>query len=1361
MFPAAKNMDPAVGVDIHIIQPPGPVPPVPIPHPFVGMLIDPFDFIPVVGATVLVNGVPRAIAGTAGKAIPPHIPIGGMFVKPPASECELFMGSATVSIDGDAAGYTALPCLSCHDVGMPPPPRVNPKKKSKVKSLVLPTSVVLPIPMGLPVLIGGAPTIFTMALAQKLGMALLGRAFRRLRALQRGSRRWRALSVRMNRAANRLLRRMSVPPASRLRNLVRRSICTLTGHPVDVATGKVLTDSVDLELPGPLPFRLERVWYSTSAHDGPFGKGWHHSYDLALAIDASSPVAVVRLADGRYAPFALPTHETPARNELEKAWLRLEPEGYVFEDEAGLRHHFGHPPATERETWLPLLKQEDAFGNAVTLHYGPQGHLRGIVDSAGRRLPVSTDARGRITEIQGPHPTVSNREVTLLSYRYSYEGELVEARDALGHPFRYGYDDQHRLAEETDRLGLTFYFEYEGSGIESRCVHTWGDGGVFERHLTYDLVAQTTRVVDSRGGVTVHEWNALGLVTRTVDPLGGERRFEYDADARLLSETGPLGETVVYTYDPEGRLSALTDPTGAVQTVQRTDGVETLTDADGHAWSHAVDGRGALVSETDPDGAETQYVVDERGQPSAITDPRDRTTQLRWDDEGNLSHVRDRTGSVTSMSYDALGRLIRVTHPDGGETAMAYDATGNLTRYTDPGGLAHHLTYDAAGNLTEASTPSTGTVRYTFAPVAPGGRLQSIHEASGARFDYRYDPEGDVTGIQDPMGRRWSFERDRAGRVVTEREFSGRQLEYRYDASDGLVARRDGNGRVTRFERDPMGRLLRRAFDDGTAETFLYSPAGRLLMAQNAETAVAREYDPCGRVAAETQGTDRLQNAFDAAGHRIERVFGEHPVVQFAFDGEGGLVGLRAGGRPLLQLQRDALGRETERRFADVTSQRRYSPVGALVAQRVVAESSPRPLLERHYAHDGAHRIQGIIETARGESRYTRTPDGFIATATHASGATETYDYDRALGASAAPPSLQAPHAHAGWHLTFDADGNLVSKQNAETSFRFEYDAAGRLARAEKDGAEVARFGYDALGRRVRKTTPTREVTYLWDGDVLAVERRKRRDVPSSSTRHEFVHDGWVPVALLRDGQQAALVECDQNGLPRLVVSPDGDVLWEGVANVSGALRREEGPLSVELRYPGQIHDPETGLFYNRFRYYDPELHIYLQPDPLGSMAGMSPYNYVHDPLAWIDPYGLNSCTLARNMLRGGQIRPRNVQAHHVIPSAVWRDNAAFLNRIGLRGQRDSAFNGLFMANSQRRMREMGQRAYHRGSHRNYNNMVDAEVGDISRRHAAGQLTDRQARHEVRRLQMDLKNRLLLGNVSRGHTQVRHADRLN
>ncbi|PRQ03287.1 hypothetical protein ENSA5_17240 [Enhygromyxa salina] len=82
---AAKHFDIIIGVDVHIVQPPGTVPPAPVPHPFVGIVFDPFDYIPLLGSTVTVNGLPRAQAGSAGLPIPSHIPIGGVFVRPPGN----------------------------------------------------------------------------------------------------------------------------------------------------------------------------------------------------------------------------------------------------------------------------------------------------------------------------------------------------------------------------------------------------------------------------------------------------------------------------------------------------------------------------------------------------------------------------------------------------------------------------------------------------------------------------------------------------------------------------------------------------------------------------------------------------------------------------------------------------------------------------------------------------------------------------------------------------------------------------------------------------------------------------------------------------------------------------------------------------------------------------------------------------------------------------------------------------------------------------------------------------------------------------------------------------------------------------
>ncbi|MFP1982755.1 RHS repeat-associated core domain-containing protein, partial [Lonsdalea quercina] len=64
-----------------------------------------------------------------------------------------------------------------------------------------------------------------------------------------------------------------------------------------------------------------------------------------------------------------------------------------------------------------------------------------------------------------------------------------------------------------------------------------------------------------------------------------------------------------------------------------------------------------------------------------------------------------------------------------------------------------------------------------------------------------------------------------------------------------------------------------------------------------------------------------------------------------------------------------------------------------------------------------------------------------------------------------------------------------------------------------------------------------------------------------------------------------------------------------------------------ELAFAGQLRDSESGLCYNRFRYYDPAGGGYISPDPIGVLGGESNYAYVHNPSSWVDPLGLSECS--------------------------------------------------------------------------------------------------------------------------------------
>jgi uncharacterized Zn-binding protein involved in type VI secretion len=108
-MPAAKQGDQVNALDTHLIQPPGPSSPVPTPHPFTGIIDGGLS------GDVNIMGMPAATMNSTATNTPPHIPIGGTFVKPPSNKGTIMMGSATVNINGKPAARNGDTAMTCND----------------------------------------------------------------------------------------------------------------------------------------------------------------------------------------------------------------------------------------------------------------------------------------------------------------------------------------------------------------------------------------------------------------------------------------------------------------------------------------------------------------------------------------------------------------------------------------------------------------------------------------------------------------------------------------------------------------------------------------------------------------------------------------------------------------------------------------------------------------------------------------------------------------------------------------------------------------------------------------------------------------------------------------------------------------------------------------------------------------------------------------------------------------------------------------------------------------------------------------------------------------------------------------------
>ncbi|MFS8071076.1 MAG: RHS repeat domain-containing protein, partial [Byssovorax sp.] len=172
-------------------------------------------------------------------------------------------------------------------------------------------------------------------------------------------------------------------------------------------------------------------------------------------------------------------------------------------------------------------------------------------------------------------------------------------------------------------------------------------------------------------------------------------------------------------------------------------------------------------------------------------------------------------------------------------------------------------------------------------------------------------------------------------------------------------------------------------------------------------------------------------------------------------------------------------------------------------------------------------------------------------------------------------------------------------------------------------------FGYDALGRRVRKEWEGAVTEFVWDGDDLVHERLTTAEgIHAPLVTWIFEPGTFAPVAKF-EGRKRYAVVTDHLGTPTLLMTEAGKLAWKAQLDVYGVPREEQAGIERSdatgnpWRYPGQYEDAETGLYYNRFRYYDPESGRYISEDPIGLAGDTSQYAYVENSILWTDVFGL------------------------------------------------------------------------------------------------------------------------------------------
>ncbi|MEZ0611499.1 DUF6531 domain-containing protein [Fibrella sp. WM1] len=1024
--------------------------------------------------------------------------------------------------------------------------------------------------------------------------------------------------------------------------------CALRLEPVDMGSGTMLSMLTDVSLPGPIPFEWQRTWYSRSDYNGPMGYGWHHRYDLALRLESESDVAVLRMADGRQTDFAPPVlagepvfdrsnrlslYRPAEAQQPWRVWHHDERVWYVFD--------VPRPDGPMQ----PLQRIENRTGQAIQFSYTVAGHLARILDSAGRELTLDTDARGRITALYGPDPEQPSERMLLMAYSYDAEGNMATYTNAEGYQSVMHYKG-HLMVKKTSPSGLSFYWEYDGPDHLARCIHSWGDGGLHEGWLSYP--DEETTILTTRDGKTTFT-HYRGLVTDEVDPLGRHKQWLYNGFDELEVERDGAGNATTYDYDRWGNLTALQHADGATEAWQYDpetgERLLASTNARGGSYTYLYDEAGNLSARTDPMSHATRYQYDGQGRLTSLTNALGQTTHLRYDAQSNLTHIIAPDQTIRSRTYDALGRLVILTDEAGYQQQRTYDRLGQLITVVEPDGSRQTMAYDSMGNVVQA-TGGGQAVSFTYVGLS---QLAS-RQQGGTRIDFSYDLDERLTGLRNEKGEQYRFVLDRVGQVVEEIGFDGLTRHYQRDAAGRVAQVRRPDGRTTAYAYDGVGRVTGVRYEEGPdspglVQTYRYDGMGALLEARTGNSRVVLERDALGRVVAEVQDGERIESIYDALGQRTHLTSSLGADLHVDYDALGQIRQLssRAGQQaPPWQVgfSYDSRGLEVHRQLSGTSLRWQYDALGRPTEQGITLGRGGVQR-QRRYHWQGFDQLARIEDSLLGATTFGYNDQGYLTQARYADGGHDIRQAD-AVGNLFGTTSQQDRHYGAGGRLLagadgtryrYDGEGNLIEKQlpNRQGSWHYRWDSAGQLISIKRPDGYTVQCQYDALGRRTHKLFRGKLTRWVWDGDVPLHEWSHytldgQPTSPDELITWLFEDGSFAPLARLTPQVRYSVVT-DHLGTPLELVDEGGSVVWGAQLDSYGRVRQGTGKASLcPFRYQGQYEDAETGLYYNRFRYYSPQEGMYISQDPIGLASGEANlYAYASDSNQFIDPYGLST----------------------------------------------------------------------------------------------------------------------------------------
>lgn len=867
--------------------------------------------------------------------------------------------------------------------------------------------------------------------------------------------------------------------------------------------------------------------------------------------------------------------------------------------------------------------------------------------------PVEGNNRARLKEIEDANGILIRSNI-----QYTTTGKVASEDRPNGLSLSYTYypgnDRLETLTESDGSTSRTMRWTYLATGEVESITIADGTSDATSITLDYDDARRLTRITDGLNNYIEYTLDTEG--NREVENIHDSTSILKKALTRTfdiynrLDTLGQVNETVDYDFTPGGSL------------VQQSDGKGTVTDFSydalkrlltstrdlsglGAVTQYGYDVADNLTSVIDPVNGTTSYIYDDLGNQLQAISPDTGTTVFTHDAVGNLKSKQDALGQLFIYSYDALNRLTGVDAPGTNDDIIyGYDTcangSGRLCSVIPPSTILTYA-YDAFGNSTDHQQ-----LAYSY-DIA--NRVKTIMYPSGAVVTYRHDAAGQVSQVDltdgstimmlasgityAPFGAVESLTYgngatltqgvDSAYRLTAQSVTGALDLGYPlYDGNGNLETRTDAYSSTSSFAYDTLNRLDTASGAFGNRDYDYDLNGNRTRLDSDAVTTTYGYSANSNRLATKSGWIYTL----DANGNTTQQLDSEGAGRLYAFNSHNRLISatdrsvLVPGNPPGYQdtvlgsYSYNGLGQRVSKTVDGLTTQYLYNTSGALMAELDDAGS-----VMREYIYlNGQLLATRIVETIQSGGEKIILDNGEVGTTRTGPWATKTSGQDygvnyRRSRRNRKPSSYRwTPTLTAG---TYEIYAWWVARRKNSTSVPYTIAHNGQT---------------DTVTRSHRQDGGSWQLLGTWTFDGSGNEY-----VEVSNANGKAVADAvrFVKQGGLISSTSLYYVHNDHLGTPQAMTDENGNVAWRatydpfGDATIDGSSTAE-----LNVRFPGQYYDNETGLHYNANRYYDPQTGRYFTADPVGlfppftdSADGIN-HLYLYagaNPMTNIDPLGL------------------------------------------------------------------------------------------------------------------------------------------